>query len=66
MVCNRDVDITRSVNSTMIWYEECFFVFVYMWGRKLQRCDDATTEKEYGIHTHILRGVFTKKCKLAK
>ena len=66
MVCNGDVGITRSVNSTMIWYEECFFVLEFTWGRTLQRYDDTAADKEYGIHTYILRGVFAEKCKLVK
>ena len=37
-----------------------------MWIRTLQRWDDTVTEKEYGIHKYILRGLFAEKCKLIK
>ena len=36
IVCNGNIDAVTSVSSPMTWYEECFFVFEFLWGRTLE------------------------------
>jgi hypothetical protein len=65
MVCNGDINsiiTSRTINSTLTWYEEWFVYFQKMWGRTLRRWHDMADKKDgYGIHTFTLSKIFDGK-----
>ena len=64
VVCNGDVDVMTGVQSSMTWFEECFFVSEFLWGRTLLRWCDAECENGYGLNHVILRRVYKGKLNL--
>jgi hypothetical protein len=65
IVCNGDFDLMTKRNTVLTWYEEWYFFFEMLWGRTINRWEDAESIKHgFGINQTYLRNVFKSKLDL--
>ena len=59
VVCNGDCDEIIATNSKLTWLEEWFIYFEIVWGHRIQRWMDASTD--YNTNERTVKNIFDSK-----
>ena len=58
-VCNGDIDIIKTRQTTLTWYEEWFLHFEFIWCKSLTRIVDV--ERTFGINRRFIENIIDAK-----